>query len=139
MRRTPGQRLGGGHAAEFGTVRPAGDDEAGLAEPAHQRGVGRRDRVRILQRDVAVADALSCVPGEQILDQERHAAKRPVGQVGSGSVAGVLEPANDHRVEHRVDALYPLDGRVEQLERRHLTIGHQRGLIDGVHPPRVIG
>ncbi len=101
-------------------VRPA------ITSPASrkrldQRGVGVRDRTRVLQRDVAVGDALAGIAGEQVLDQERHAAKRAVGQRSSRGVAGVVEPADDHRVERGVDALDPLDGRFEQFERRHLT------------------
>ena len=52
-------------------------------------------------------------PANRSLMQERHAAKWSVGQRSSGSVTRVVEPADHHRVEHGIDALDPLDGRVE--------------------------
>ena len=113
--RPPRERLGGRHAAELGAVRPPGGDEAGGAEPADQRGVGRRDERGLLQRAVAVADRLAGVRGPQVLQQERHAAERAVGQVAGGGLAGVVEPADDDGVELRVDRLDPFDRRVEQL------------------------
>ena len=139
VRRPPGDRFGGRHAAEFGAVGPAGDHQAGLAEPAHQCGVGRRDHSLVLEREVAVGDALTGVAGKQIFDQERHAAKRTVGQRSSGGVTRVVEPADHHRIEGGIDALDPLDGRFEQFERRHLTVAHQGGLVDRIHPAGLIG
>jgi len=32
---------------------------------------------------------------------------------GPGSLTRVVEPADHHRVEHRIDTLDPLDGRVQ--------------------------
>ena len=51
----------------------------------------------------------------------------------------MVEPADYHRVEDGIDALDPLDGRFEQLERRHLAFVHQGGLVDRIHPAGVIG
>ncbi len=79
------------------------------------------------------------IAGEQVLDQERHTAKWPVGQLTSRGVAGVVEPADGHRVEFGIDPFDPLDGRVEQLQRRHLAAFHQGGLVDRIHPSGLIG
>ena len=119
-RRAPRDRLGRRHAAELRAVRATGDDEA------RPRGTGRRGSCRrratksaSLKRDVAVAERLPGVARAQVLQQERHAAEGAVGQrrVG-GRLAGVVEPADDHRVQHRVDPLDPLDRRLEQFGRR---------------------
>src|ERR1700759_1821071 len=139
VRSAPGQRFGGRHAAEFGAVGPAGDHQTGAAVATDQRGVGLGDRLLVFERAVAVADALTGITGEQVLDEERHATEWPFGQLSPGGVAGMVEPADDYRVEHGIDALDALDGRFEQLERRHLTLFDQRGLVDRIHPASVIG
>jgi hypothetical protein len=87
------------------------------AVPADQRGVGVGDDVRLLQRDVAVADSLTGIGGEEVLDQEGHAAERTVGQVAVGGLTCMLEPADHDGVEGRVDALDAVDGGFEQLWR----------------------
>jgi hypothetical protein len=51
----------------------------------------------------------------------------------------MIEPADDYRVEDGVYAFDALDGRFEQLERRHLTGFDQGGLLDRIHPASVIG
>src|SRR5271163_2053823 len=137
--RLTSQRLCGRHAAEFGAVGPAGDHQTGAAVATDQRGVGLGDRLLVFERAIAVADALTGITGEQVLDEERHATEWPVGQLCPGGVAGMIEPADDHRVEDGIDALDALDGRFEQLERRHLTFFDQRGLVDRIHPASVIG
>ena len=55
----------------------------------------------------------------------------------ASGVACVIEPTDDHRVQHRVDLLDPFDRRLEQFERRHVALRNQGGLIDRVHPPGV--
>ena len=71
----PGQRFGCGHTAEFRAVRAASDDKAGATVASDERGVDGRDGVRVLQRNVAVGDALTRIGGEEILEQERYATK----------------------------------------------------------------
>ena len=78
--------------------------------------------------------------GEQILDEERHATKRAIGQIGAGGgLAGMVEPADHHRVERRVDAFDAFDRRLEQLARRHLTRRDEGRLIDRIHPTGLLG
>ncbi len=89
-------------------VRPAITKPA-VAVAADQSGVGVRDHLLVLERDVAVADGLTGIAGEQVFDEERHATERPVGQLSPGCVAGMVEPADHHGVEHGVDALDALD------------------------------
>ena len=59
--------------------------------------------------------------------------------VDGGDVAGVVEPAHHDGVDRGVVALDALDRRVEQLDRRDLALGDERGLLGGVHPTCVIG
>jgi hypothetical protein len=139
VRRAPGQRFGSWHASQFGTVGPAGDHQTGATVAADQRGVGVGDHLLVFERAVAVADALTGVTGEQVLDEKRHATERPVGQLSPGGVAGMIEPADDHGVEGGIDALDALDGRFEQLERGYFTGFDQGGLVDRIHPASVIG
>ena len=102
--------------------------------------VGVGDDVRFLERDVAIADPLPRVIGEEILDEEWHAAERAVGKIGAcGGLAGVVEPADHDRVEGRVDALDALDRSFQQLARRHLARRDERSLIDRIHPTGLIG
>ena len=136
--RAPGDRLGGRHAAQLGAVGASGDDESSVTEPTDQRGVRVGDDVRVLQRDVAVADPLARVRRVQILDEERHSTKRATRQRRAArGLAGVIEPTDDHRVQHRVDLLDPFDRRLEQFERRHVAVRDESSLIDRVHPPGV--
>ena len=96
----PRDGLGGRHAAELGAVGAAGDYESGCTVAADECRVGVGDDVRLFERDVAVADRLPGVRGEEVLDEERHAAERTVGKIGAcGGLAGVVEPADHDRVE----------------------------------------
>ena len=110
MRRAPRHRLSGGHAAELWAVRPAGDHEASRSVPADECRVGIGDDVRLFECDVAIADPLPRVGGEQILEEERHTAERAVGEVGArGGLPGVVEPPDHDGVEERVDTFDALD------------------------------
>ena len=62
-------------------VRPAMTNPAALYA-RHQRRVGRVDDRRLLEGDVAVGEGLAGEARVEVLEQERHAAERAVGQVG---------------------------------------------------------
>ena len=77
----------------------------------------------------------------QILEQRGDSGKQwhrlAQGQaavdIGSGH-AGVVEPPDDHGVQRFVECLDPLDGRFDEVGRRHFAGGNQRGLVGGVEP-----
>src|ERR1700752_5097789 len=102
--------LGGRHAAALRAVRAADDHQPGSTVAADECRVVVGDDVCLHERDVAVADPLPRVRGEEILDEERHAAEPAVGKIGAcGGLAGVVEPADHDRVEGRIDTFYALD------------------------------
>ena len=79
--RAPGHRLGGRQAAELGAVGAPGDDQAGGAEAADQRGVAPARRPRVPAAPwLPLRQRLAGVRGPQVLEQERHATERAVGQ-----------------------------------------------------------
>ena len=140
VRRAPRDRLRRREAAHLRAVRAPGDDEPGRLVARDQRRVGRVDDRRVAQGHAAVGEGL---PGEhrvEVLEQERHAAERPGGQVGDGGdLPGVVEPRDRQRVDGGVDRLHPLDRRLQQLARCDVALGDQRGLVDGVHPAGLVG
>ena len=77
--RTPRDGLGGRHAAELGAVRSPGDHQPGRAVAADERRVGVGDYVRFLECDVAVAEALPRVFGEQVLEENGTPRNGPLG------------------------------------------------------------
>ncbi len=140
MGRAPRDGLGGRYAAELGAVRAASDHEAGRTVAADERRIGFGNEVRFLERDVAVADPLPRIRGEEVLDEERHAAERAVGKIRArGGLASVFEPPDHHRVEGRIDAFDALDRSLEQLARRHIARRDECRLIGRVHPTGLIG
>src|SRR6185312_12009859 len=125
--------------AELRAVRAAGDHQPGRTVAADECRVGIGDNVRLHERDVAVADPLPLVRGEEILDEERHAAERAVRKIGAcGGLAGVVEPADHDCVEGRIDTFYALDRSFEQLARRDLARRDERRLIGRIHPTGLI-
>jgi hypothetical protein len=138
--RTVGLRLGDRKAPELGAVRAPGDHQPGCALTADERGVDRTDRRRGGQRLVAVGERRAGHAREQVLQEERHTPERSLGEVSRRCVvARSVEPAQHDRVDRIVVALDAFDGGVEELHRRHLARGDERGLLGGVHPSCVIG
>jgi hypothetical protein len=74
----------------------------------------------------------------QVFQQGGHTTERTIGERTARHFSGVVEPADDDRVQFRVDALDALDGGVEQLGRGHLPGAHKVGLGGGVKPASVI-
>ena len=74
------------------------------------------DDARFLQRAVAVGQRLAGVARVEVLEQERHAAERPVRQLTGGDLPGVVEPRDRQRVQLRIGRLHPLDRRLQQLD-----------------------
>ena len=69
----------------------------------------------------------------QVLQEERHAAERSVGQRATRLAARALERLVDDGVELGVEALDPRDGSIDQLDRLHVAASHRSGLICRVH------
>ena len=110
--------LRGDRRAELGHVRPTQHDEAGGAELLGQkRAHGHRHR-----RHRADAERRR-LPGHgraEVLEQERHAAERAIGQDPARLLARLVEPRTDHRVELWIERLDTGDRLVDQLLRAHL-------------------
>ena len=70
--------------------------------------------------------------GPQILQQERHPAKRPLWQSRPDGGAGLVLLHQHHRIQRGVQGLDAGKGRVEQLIRHYLALGHQGGKAGGV-------
>ncbi|MNR24683.1 hypothetical protein D3C85_1417830 [compost metagenome] len=68
----------------------------------------------------------------QVLEQEGHAPEGPVWQAAPGALAGLFELPRDHRVDGRIEAFDPRDGRVHQLQRGDFPLGDQRRLGGGI-------
>ena len=132
--------LGHGHAAQLRAVRPAERDETRRHGSAPRASCRPARSAAPPQGAVAVRHRLPGVVGGQILQQERHAAERTVGQVAAvGDLAGVVEPADDHGVERTVEPLDALDRRLGQLDRFRVAALHELGLGGGVEPLGLVG
>ena len=56
--------------------------------------------------------------GPEVLQQHRHAAERPVGEVRGGrQLEGVLELFVDDGIEVAIQSFDPVDGRLHGLDR----------------------
>ena len=75
---------------------------------------------------------------QHVLEQERYASERAIGQPGAGLLANAFETAQDHRVELRVKPLDARDRGVDQLGGRNLPAAHQFRLCRRVQPEQVI-
>jgi hypothetical protein len=68
----------------------------------------------------------------EVLQHERHAGERPVGQRPGRFVEGPFEARVDDGVQLGVEPLDPLDRGLDQLHRCGLTVADQFGLGGGV-------
>ena len=75
---------------------------------------------------------------QEVLEQERHAPERPLGQPGEGLFARAIEAAQDHCVELRVEPFDAGDGGVDQLDGRNVSVPHQLRLRGRVQPKQVV-
>ena len=69
---------------------------------------------------------------DEVLQEERHAAERPVRQAVGDRLAPVVVQPHDHRVDRAVARLDALDGRLEQLAGRDLAPPHEIGQTERV-------
>ena len=136
--RAIGQGLRGDRAAQLRRVRPAHHHQPGGEEPAGQRRVLGRPEASLLQEAAAHVVRVAGHGDAQVLQQERHAPERTVGQRAGRLAPGGLEPLVDHRVDLRVHLLDALDGGVDQLEGRHLPVADERGLRGGIEGAEVV-
>ena len=132
-RRAVGVGLGRRQRAELGRVRLAEEDEARGAEPRGRVGVVRRHEAEALEQAGAHVVGVVGRVGEQVLQEERHAAKGPAWQVRRRRLgARLLEERDDDRVQLRVDRLDAGNGRVDERRGAEFAAPHQLGLGGGV-------
>src|SRR4029453_16395691 len=102
-------RLRRDRRAELGHVGPAEGDEAGLPELRGQvRGHRPPD---VTQRADAERGRLARHQAPDVLEEDRHAAERPVRQLVGGLGARLVVAGPDDGVEGRVHRLYRGDTR----------------------------
>ena len=121
-----------GQDPELGGVGLAEEDEARLAEAPREVAVLLLDPAHLAQEAHALVHRVAGRVGAQVLEQERHAAEGPVGQVAGRRLARLVEQRRDHRVELGVQPLDALDGLVDQLGRAGLAGPDELGLGGGV-------
>ena len=122
--------------AELRRVRLAGDDQARVEIALHEPGGLLRHPVPERARPHRLGHARE--RAAQVLEQERDAGQRPVGQPGRDLRLGALDEDERHRVERRA-RLDALGGGVEQVPCRDLTAPDQLRLRNRVHPPGLLG
>ena len=112
-------------------VRPSGINPA--ARKASASGASLEARIPgVAQCTHAHRVRLTGLAASIVLEQERHASERAVGQGAVGITAGPLVLAVDHDVELWIELFDPLDRLVDQLARMDLVAPHQLGLSRGV-------
>ena len=129
------QRLGGHRRAQLGHVGAAQRDEAGRQELPGK--VGRHRPGQLPQRPEAPGGHLTRDEAAQVLEHDRHAAERAVGQRARGLGPRLVEPGPDHRVQPGVDRLDPADRRLYQVLRADLAAAHEVGLRGGIQPGHI--
>ena len=121
--------LGRRRQPELGCVRLAEHHEARGAEPLDEGAVVRRDPVVIAQEPGAAVLRGAAELRPEVLQEQRHAAERPVADRAGGQLlACEVVERDDHRVQRRVEPLDRVDARLEQLRGRAFTRPHQLGL-----------
>ncbi len=125
-------RLAGADGGELGSVGAPEWDQAGGAKGKCQRGIGRGTESDVAQRAHAHGVGLAGLATAIVLEQERHAPERTVGQRTLCIVAGAFVLTVHHDVELRIEPLDPFDGFVNQLARMHLAGPYQLCLRRGV-------
>ena len=71
--------------------------------------------------------------GPEVLEQHRHAAERPFGEVRGGrQFEGVFELAVDDGVEFAVQPFDPVDGGLHRLDGGEVAAPDPVGQADGV-------
>ena len=135
-RRAEAPRLGGREDAELGRVGLAADDEAGVDVAlrqllGHRGGVVAREVRALVERRAGELRA-------EVLQEERHTAERPVGQLARRLRAGAVEELVDDGVEVRVQLLDARDRITDQLRRRDLLGADQLRQCRRVQPCRVL-
>ena len=121
-----GDRLGGDHRTELGTVRLPQRHQPGRAEAGRQvRVVGLRPTSLLEKTHPEVIGIAGTVAGE-VLEQEGNPAKGSLRKQGRGGLrARLFEQGGDHGVERRVELLHASNRRVYQLHGRRFPAAHQ--------------
>ncbi len=131
-RRGEAPRFGGHRGPELRHVGAAERDEARRAELFRQ--VRRYRPGHLAHRPDAECRGLARDRAAQVLEQDRHAPERAIGQMAVGLQPGRVEPRPDHGVQLRVDRLDAGDGGLGQLLGTYLTAPDEIGLCRGVQP-----
>jgi hypothetical protein len=123
VRRAQRFRFGVGHQAKFRRVGLAEDDGSRGFETAHHLAVVRHGHV--LHQASAAAGRHTSIGGQQVLQQERHAPERAIGQVTFGSHARLLVHFVDYGVELGIVRFDAADRFFNQIGGRHLAGAHE--------------
>ena len=115
-------------SGEFRRVRATDGDEAERTTSARQAAVFGRDPPSSRNSAHTLVMGLAGLFGAEVLEQERHAAKRAIGERPCGLAQSAVELAMDDRVEPRVERFDARAiARLDELDGRHRTIGHELG------------
>jgi hypothetical protein len=99
----------------------------------------RNAEVDLLQEARAEVHRIAFGVAEEVLQEERYAAERTVGQgVPARLVARAVEEPVDHRVQLGVQPLDALDGGIDQLERARLPRSDEVGQSYRVEPREIV-
>src|SRR5688572_475236 len=122
-------RLRRRHQAEFGTGALAEDRDAGSKETLRQRA--RVVGYKILQ-DRGARGRARALQEVEVLQKERYAGKRAIGQAALDLALGMVVMLDDDRVDLRIDLRRTGDGLIEQFLSRDLLLANQFGKADRV-------
>jgi hypothetical protein len=74
---------------------------------------------------------------EEVLQQERHAAKRTLRKRLGGGRDRLLRQVGDDRAQLRVQRLHAADGPLDQLAGGELTLSHELSLSRRIKPRKL--
>ena len=120
-----GVGLGGAHQGQLGHVRATEGDQPARSEGERQLVVGGRPPLRVAQRPHALVVRLAGLLAADVLEQERHAAERTVGEWAAGFPPGALELPMDHAVQLRIERLDSRHRGVDELDRLDVAAANQ--------------
>ncbi len=120
--------FGRGDDAELGGVGAADAHETRVEITLRERVGVIGVVLRVTQELHALVVRIALDPGQEVFENQRHAAERSVGQHAGCFGAGLFETRMDHRVQFGVELLDPRDRVVDELERRRFARPDELGL-----------
>ncbi len=121
-----------GMSPNFRCVRLADDHAARALELVEQVTRAGRHVVELPEQRVAGVVRRAREGAVEVLDEDRDAVQRAIGEVTERGRPSTVVEGMDHGVQLVVDLLDALDRGVDQLDGRHLTVADECGLGSGV-------